>query len=256
MAINKWTREELILAFNLYFKIPFGKIDDKTPEIISLAKILGRTPSAVALKLANFARLDPTLKERGIAGASHGSKLDIVVWDEFIGDLEKLSFESEVLLAERTGKQVEEVAGIYTLDLPREGREREALVRIRVNQNFFRKSVLAAYNLKCCITDLSIPSLLTASHIIPWAKDEANRMNPRNGLCLNALHDRAFDVGLITITPDLLVRVSPKVEKLSKEKSVSDLLMKYEGVPIRKPKRFLPDKKFLEYHNDVVFVKY
>ncbi|MBL8080297.1 MAG: HNH endonuclease [Anaerolineales bacterium] len=255
MAVNKWTREELILAFNLYFKIPFGKFDKKTPEIISLSRILDRTPSSIARKLSNFARLDPSLKERGIVGSSHGSKLDIVVWDEFIGDLEKLSFESEVLLAGKTGKQVEEVSGIYTLDLPREGKEREALVKVRVNQNFFRKSVLAAYNLKCCITGLSIPSLLTASHIIPWAKDETNRMNPRNGLCLNALHDRAFDVGLITITPDLLVKVSPRVEKLSKEKSASDLLMKYDGVPIRKPKRFFPDLKFLEYHNDIIFQK-
>jgi putative restriction endonuclease len=80
MAVNKWTREELILAFNLYFKIPFGKIDDRTPEIISLAKIIDRTPSAVALKLANFAHLDPVLKQRGIVGASHGSKIDAVIW--------------------------------------------------------------------------------------------------------------------------------------------------------------------------------
>jgi putative restriction endonuclease len=255
MAVNKWTREELILAFNLYFKIPFGKFDKKTPEIIALSRILGRTPSAVTMKLSNFARLDPTLKERGIVGASHGSKLDIVVWDEFIGNLEQLSFESEVLLAEKAGQKVEEATGIYTTDLPREGKEREALVKRRVNQYFFRKIVLASYGLKCCITGLNIPLLLTASHIIPWAKDEINRMNPQNGLCLNALHDRAFDVGLITITPDLLVRVSPRVEKLSKETSVSDLLMKYDGESIRKPKRFLPDKKFLEYHNDVVFMK-
>lgn len=129
MPVNKWTREELILAFNLYFKIPFGKIDDRTPEIISLSKIIGRTPSAIALKLANFARFDPTLQKRGIKGASHGSKLDEVIWDEFYGNLEKLSFESEVLLAKRTGKKVEEVAGIYILDLPKEGTERETLVK-------------------------------------------------------------------------------------------------------------------------------
>jgi len=128
MPINKWTREELILAFNLYFKIPFGKFDKRTPEIISLSKVLGRTPSAVAMKLSNFARLDPVLKKRGIVGTSHGSKLDIVIWEEFIGNLEKLSFESEVLLAEKMGKKVEEISGIYVLDLPREGKEREALV--------------------------------------------------------------------------------------------------------------------------------
>ena len=255
MPINKWTREELILAFNLYFKIPFGKIDDRTPEIISLAKIIGRTPSAVALKLANFARLDPVLKKRGIAGASHGSKLDIVVWEEFNGDLEKLSFESEVLLAEKMGKRVEEVSGIYVLDLHKEGKEREALVKRRVNQSFFRKTILAAYSIRCCITGLSISSLLTASHIIPWSEDEANRMNPRNGLCLNALHDRAFDKGWITVTPDFSVIVSPKIKKMSNDKAISDLLLKYDGLHILEPKRFVPDPRFLEYHNDVVFKK-
>jgi putative restriction endonuclease len=44
MPTNKWTREELIIAFNLYCKIPFGKIHNRNPEIIELAKILGRTP--------------------------------------------------------------------------------------------------------------------------------------------------------------------------------------------------------------------
>jgi putative restriction endonuclease len=255
MPINKWTREELILAFNLYFKIPFGKFDKRTPEIISLSKVLGRTPSAVALKLSNFARLDPALKKRGIVGASHGSKLDIVIWEEFIGNLEKLSFESEVLLAEKMGKKVEEISGIYVLDLPKEGKEREALVRTRVNQSFFRKTILAAYSIRCCITGLSIPSLLTASHIIPWSEDKAKRMNPKNGLCLNALHDRAFDKGWITVTPDYLVRVSPKIQKMSNEKAVSDLLLKYDGLKILEPKRFFPEAKFLKYHNDVIFKK-
>jgi len=56
----------------------------------------------------------------------------------------------------------------------------------------------------------SIPELLIASHIIPWARDDKNRMNPANGLCLNALHDKAFDKGLITITPDFVVRISDR----------------------------------------------
>ncbi|MEW6242604.1 MAG: HNH endonuclease, partial [Chloroflexota bacterium] len=245
---------ELILAFNLYFKIPFGKIDDRTPEIISLAKILGRTPSAVALKLANFAHLDPVLRRRGIVGASHGSKLDAVVWEEFYGNLEKLSYESEMLLSEKTGRNIEEVAGVYIFDLPKVGRERKAIVKTRVNQSFFRKMVLAAYNLQCCITGLNIPELLTASHIIPWADDEKNRMNPQNGLCLNALHDRAFDKGLITITPNYVVRVSPRIKKLNDE-SVSEFFIKYDGASMREPKRFSPDVKFLEYHNDVIFQK-
>lgn len=104
MPTNKWTRDELILAFNLYCKIPFGTIHIRNPQIIALAKVLGRTPSAVSWKLANFASLDPSLKKRNIAGASHGSKLDAEIWNEFVSDWERLAFESEKLLARKRGR--------------------------------------------------------------------------------------------------------------------------------------------------------
>src|SRR5687767_7854743 len=139
MPANNWTREELILAFNLYCKIPFGKIHNRNPEIIALARILGRTPSAVGWKLANFARLDPALQKRNIVGAAHGSKLDIEIWDEFNHDWNKLAFESEKLLAKRTGKPVEAlIVDIELLDIPRIGKERISVVKVRVNQSFFR----------------------------------------------------------------------------------------------------------------------
>jgi putative restriction endonuclease len=253
MPSNKWTREELIIAFNLYCKIPFGTIHIRNPKIISLAKILGRTPSAVSWKLANFARLDPSLQDRNIAGASHGSKLDVEVWEEFVGDWDRLAFESERLLAGKTGKQVEDITEIETVDLPKAGKERETIVKVRVNQNFFRKAVLAAYDFKCCVTGLELPELLNASHIIPWSKDEANRINPRNGLCLNAIHDRAFDRGLLTITPDLTIKISKSVEKRKVSDAIQDFLLRYDGLEINKPTRFFPDVKFLKYHNTNVF---
>lgn len=253
MPSNKWTREELIIAFNLYCKIPFGTIHIHNPQIIDLAKVLGRTPSAASWKLANFASLDPSLKKRNIAGASHGSKMDAEVWNEFNGNWDRLAYESEKLLAEKTGRQVEEVSEIEMFDLPKLGKEREAIVKIRVNQSFFRKSVLAAYNYQCCITGLEIPELLNASHIIPWSKDKENQVNPRNGLCLNAIHDRAFDRGLMTITPEFTVKVSKLVKKDSASNAVQDFLLRFEGAEINKPARFLPDQNFLKYHNKNVF---
>jgi len=253
MASNKWTREELILAFNLYCKIPFGTIHTHNPQIIALAKILDRTPSAVSWKLANLASLDPTLKKRNIAGASHGSKMDEVVWNEFNGDWDRLAFESEKLLAQKIGKPVEDISDVDLLDLPLMGKEREAVVKIRVNQNFFRKAVLAAYNFQCCITGLGIPELLNASHIIPWSKDKANQVNPRNGLCLNALHDRAFDRGLLTITPDFKVKISKSIKRNDVDSALQDFLFRYDGAEIKIPTRFLPDTKFLKYHNKSVF---
>lgn len=254
MPSNNWTREELIIAFNLYCKIPFGKIHNRNPEIIALAKALGRTPSAVGWKLANFARLDPALQKRNITGAAHGSKLDVEVWNEFNQDWDKLAFESEKLLAKRTGNQVEDfVVDVELLDIPKVGKEREATVKVRVNQSFFRKAVLAAYGSKCCITGLDIPELLNASHIIPWSKDETNRVNPRNGICLNAIHDRAFDRGLLTITPEYKIKISNLVRRISSDKSIKDFLLKFDGKYIKLPTRFLPDSSFLGYHNNKVF---
>lgn len=253
MPSNKWSREELIIAFNLYCKTPFGKIHIHNPDIIALAKVLGRTPSAVSWKLANLASLDPSLKKRNIAGASHGSKMDAEVWDEFNGDWDRLAFESEKLLAQKVGKQIEEVSEVNLFGLPRAGKERDAMVKIRVNQSFFRKSVLAAYNYQCCITGLEISELLNASHIIPWSKDKENQVNPRNGLCLNAIHDRAFDRGLITITPEFTVKVSKSIKRGNASDAVQDFLFRYDGLEIKKPARFLPDQKFLKYHSKYVF---
>ncbi len=253
MPSNKWTREELILAFNLYCKIPFGTIHIRNPQIIALAKILGRTPSAVSWKLANLASLDPTLKKRNIAGASHGAKLDAEVWEEFNNNWDKLSYESERLLAEKLGKPVEKVADIDTFDLPKAGIERKAFIKIRVNQSFFRKAVIASYDFKCCITGLGIPELLNASHIVPWSKDEANRVNPRNGLCLNAIHDRAFDRGLLTIMPDFKIKISKLIKRSDTDSAIQDFLLRFDGSEIRLPTRFLPDINFLKHHNKNIF---
>lgn len=252
MPRRDWTREELIVAFNLCCKISFGKIHRGNPQIIELARAIGRSPSAVSWKLANFARLDPTLQERNIAGASHGAKADIEIWEEFKSDWEKRVFESERLLIELTGR-VKELD--YDGTVFPEGRTREAIVRTRVNQGFFRAAVLAAYGSTCCITGCSIPELLNASHIRPWATDVKNRTNPRNGLCLNVLHDRAFDCGLLTVTPDLRVMISPKAKRKSSDLGTQELLLRYEGAPVQPPKHFVPDPRFLKFHNQETFIQ-
>lgn len=253
MVRRNWTREELILAFNLYCKTPFGRIHIRNPEIISLSKILGRTPSAVSWKLANFARLDPSLKKRALSGATHGGKEDIEIWNEFSNNWEGLSFESERLLAQMEGKSIEEFTSIDESEIQKEGKEREAFVSLRVNQNFFRTVVLTAYQFRCCITGLSVPELLNASHIVPWSLDPTNRVNPRNGVCLNTLHDRAFDRGLLTILPNYTVNISPLVKKLLNNVAVKDFFLRYDGVSIKLPERFLPDAAFLKYHNETIF---
>jgi putative restriction endonuclease len=253
MARKNWTREELIIAYNLYCKTPFGKIDDNNLEIINLANIIGRTPSAVALKLSNFASLDPELQKRNIVGMRHGSKSDKEIWKEFHG-WDELAFESEILLARFKGEPIEKSAKIDLESLPIEGKDREAIIKARVNQNFFRSAILASYENKCCITGISIPELLVASHIIPWSKDEKNRLNPHNGLCLNLMHDKAFDRGLITITEDYEIKLSPALLAYKKNEAVQKFFLPYSDQIISKPKKFLPDKSFLKYHYENVFI--
>lgn len=247
-----WSRDELILAINLYCKTPFGKIHRNNPKVIDLAKLIGRTPNSVSFKLVNFASFDPSLKARGIKGASNASKLDLEIWNEFYNDWDRLPFESERLLAKYANSTIEEVSQIEIDDLPKEGKVRTQLVKVRVNQNFFRAMVIASYNNKCCITGLSNKELLVAGHIRPWGVDEKNRMNPQNGLALNALHDKAFEVGLITILPNYKIKVGSILKK-SKDESVKSYFLKYDNQSIILPKRFLPAKEFLEYHNDERF---
>jgi putative restriction endonuclease len=249
-----WTRSELILAINLYCKLPFGQLHRSNPQVIHLAELIGRTPSSIAYKLVNFASLDPSLQARGIKGASNASKLDKVIWDEFYNNWEELPFESEKLLSKFENKSIEELNNIDINNLPR-GKTREQIVKVRVNQSFFRSSILASYNNTCCITGINQSELLIAGHIKPWSSDEQNRLNPRNGIAINALHDKAFESGLITITPEYKIKISPILFKQRKSNSLEKYFFQYENKEIFLPSRFLPDIEFLKYHNDERYKK-
>ncbi|ENW2607848.1 HNH endonuclease, partial [Neisseria gonorrhoeae] len=187
--MKKWTRDETLVALYLYYIIPFQKVSKDNPVIQEYAEILGRTPSALGMKIGNLGRLDPTLKVKNISGLSNGSKMDVVVWNEFSGDWEQLNKEFEGVISQYQSNDENSNIEIESPEIPK-GRERFARISVRVNQGFFRSSVLAAYNNQCCITGLKQPELLVASHIKPWGEDKDNRLNPRNGLCLNALHDK------------------------------------------------------------------
>lgn len=248
---NNWTREETIVAFNVYCKVPFKNSSKTNPIIIKYAAIIGRSPSALNMKVGNFGRLDPALKKQGIVGLENGSKLDEIIWKEFNGNWEKLAFESELLIAEFQNKSIEQ-AFEFDLDNLPQGKERETLIKVRVNQSFFRSTILSSYNQKCCITGLSIPDFLVASHIVPWKKDEKNRLNPHNGLCLNSIHDKAFDRGFITITPDLKIKIADCLKE-SNDNAILDLFAKYENQSIILPDRFLPSQEFLDFHYQNIF---
>lgn len=248
---RKWTRDELIIAFNLYCKIPFSKINYRLPQIQEFAVLINRTPSAVAWKLVNFASLDPRLKTRNISGAKNRSKLDEEIFNEFYGNWNSLVVESEIkseLLQMKNNAQEIQFNG-------RAGKDIETTVKARVNQSFFRKAVLATYEGKCCITGTNIPELLRASHIIPWSIKEETRLNPENGLCLDSLHDQAFDQGLITLDTEYRVILSNRIVASFSNQFIQQSFAPYEGKRIIMPKRFIPNQDFIEYHRQYIFKK-
>jgi len=249
-----WTRDELILTINLYCKLPFGKLDKNTPAVIELAELLGRTNNAVAYKLVNFASLDPSLQARGIKGAVNTSKLDKEVWNDFFNQWDVLPYESEVLLAKIMNTSIERINNIDDEYLPKEGKTREVTIQARVNQSFFRNLILSSYNYKCCITGLQQPEFLIAGHIKPWSIDEKNRVNPRNGIAINALHDKAFENGLITITPEFKIKISSILKKQHNNETIRDYFIKFDDETMILPSRFLPDEEFLKYHNNERFI--
>ncbi|MDB5007836.1 MAG: putative restriction endonuclease [Mucilaginibacter sp.] len=246
-----WTKEESVLAINLYCKIPFGQMHSRNADVIELAALIDRSPSSVARKLGNFASFDPKLKERGVKGLENVSKLDKQIWQDYMHDWDEQFIESEKLLAKKKHTTIEQLNYI-DLDTLKdvEGKEKERLVIVRVNQSLFRKMVLTNFNNKCCITGITQPELLVASHILPWSTDKGNRLNPKNGLALNTLHDKAFDCGLITITTDLKIKISPSFLKNSAILSIKQNFIDYDGKPLIEPQKFFPDVEFLKVHNE------
>ncbi len=253
---RNWTKEETILAFELYCRTPFGKIHASNPEIIQLANMIGRTPASVALKMSNLAAYDPELQARSIKGMSHTSKLDSIVFNEFYQNLAELKYQTELIKKQSYGSQSNAIWDELTVeDIFTPGMDKERLFKTRIGQYAFRISILNAYHNSCCITGLKEKQLLVASHIKPWAvSDELKeRTNPTNGLCLNAFHDKAFDQGLITIDQSYHIVVSSHLKNADMDSETREWMMYYNKKEILLPDKFKPGKDFIQYHNDVIF---
>jgi hypothetical protein len=59
-----------------YFALPFGQMHTRNPGVIQLARLLGRTPLSVAMKLVNLASLDPGHQARGNRGLANDTLAD------------------------------------------------------------------------------------------------------------------------------------------------------------------------------------
>jgi putative restriction endonuclease len=251
-----WTREELVIVFNLYLKLPFGKMHTRTPEVIKMAKLLARTVNSIAIRLSNFASCDPYHQNRGVKGMIGGLRQCQPIWDEFSENRSDLIFESEALLADKENITIENKFDNLLLDLTNiKGTTKLREVKTRVNQNVFRQIVVSNYSGKCAITGIDLPELLFASHIIPWSKNENERLNPENGICLSALYDKAFDRGLIAIDEKYQILISDKLRKKKETVYYAKYFAQLEKQTLIPPQRYFPKKEFIQYHLSEIFNK-
>ena len=178
-----WTRRQLLVAFAMYCRMPFGKISSRHPDIIRVAEAIERTPAALSMKMGNIASLDPAITSTGRKGLRAASAHDRTMWDEMNSDWKRFAVECEQALMEIEAipKLVDDGIPDYD-DLP-VGEDRIVQATTRMGQRFFRAAVLSAYNEQCCITGLAIPKLLIASHIVPWRHDIAIGRIPRTACC-------------------------------------------------------------------------
>lgn len=220
-----------------------------------MAKVIGRSSDAVAMKMLNIASLDSAITSTGRSGLGNASRLDRAIWEEFHSDWERLAVECQLLRQQLDLRDSEVLEPGEDMQLPEDftGETRSVLTTQRIKQHFFRRAVLSSYRGRCCMSGLSDTRLLIASHIVPWSHDKQNRLNPSNGLCLSAIHDRAFDKGLITLTDDFSIVISAELQRRD-DLFVKAVLLPLQGKTIEPPERFSPDLAFVKWHRNTIFV--
>ncbi|MEM7680419.1 MAG: HNH endonuclease [Planctomycetota bacterium] len=249
-----WTYDQTLIALRVYLNTEFGRLHNTNPEIVRIAGLLERSPSALGMKCCNFASLDPFHAARGVKGLANRGGVEEQVWSDFQTHpdevVEKMEQEWERLAVE--GIDGPKLVGDEP-DVPEGPSETTRTVRVRRLQRAFRSAVLVGYKQRCALTGLSVTSLLNASHIIPWSVSEGRRSDPRNGICLNALHDRAFDRGLMTFDEQFRAVLSRELHHDERLGRFTDHFAGLEGQPLAMPERFGPLPEAMSYHRENVF---
>ncbi len=259
-AGKRWTKEELLIALNVYRKLSFGQLHEKNPVIIDLAKQMGRTAGSVAMKLCNFASLDPIVTASGRKGLPGASDLDRELWKEFLQTPTTVIPVSEELFhklfSANEADEVEvikdkgvKVARRTIPKLPVGETTVTAEVQVRRGQDYFRQVILNAFNNRCCVSGIPIRSMLVASHIVPWSENLAERLNPANGLCLSRIHDVAFDRHLITFDEDYRLVIGKSLKTECGNAVLKESFTAFEGKRINLPAETIaPNQEFLTQH--------
>jgi len=246
---RNWTEHELLIAMNLYCRLPFGQCNSRNKLVNEVASKMDRTSGSISRKLGNIASLDPRHQARGVGGLPNSSKLDRKVWADFQGNWSAMAEKSESAFVDLMGGTVQKESVPETKQSSGPSEVRRT-VKTRRLQTFFRNVVLSSYDNRCALTGIAVPQLLIASHIIPWSESESRRADPTNGLCLNALHDKAFDRHLITFDEDYRLVISSILKKSEIPEFQSTNFTELEGTELMLPHRFVPDSQALEAHRN------
>ncbi|MDX1465334.1 MAG: HNH endonuclease [Halomonas sp.] len=243
-----WTDHERLLALSLYCRLTFGQLHSRRPEVVGLAEHLGRSANSVAMKLTNYASLDPEVLALGKKGLPGASQKDRVLWQRFIAEPETVSSECEQAWALVDDEGPAFAAEPSSVEMDYSGQDVRRLQKQRVGQSLFRKAVMIRYDTRCVITGLRHEDLLMASHIVPWRSRPASRLDPANGLCLNALHDRAFDGGLLAIDGQGCIRIAPELMSTGASGRLKRQLCDLDGQPLDLSASVFPNRDYLAWH--------
>ncbi len=257
---KRWTKNELLIALNVYRKLSFGQLDERNRAIIDLAKKMGRTPGSLAMKLCNFASLDPVITSTGRKGLDGASDLDKELWKSFLSQPSIVIPETESALRQLfSASEDDEVevingkgVGVIRRNLSNMPTGETTItveVEMRRGQDYFRQVILNSFNNRCCVSGIPIRSMLIASHILPWSEHPKERLNPANGLCLSRIHDIAFDRKLITFDEDYRLVLSKALKDECSNAVLKESFSAFEGKPINLPEDTIPpNKEFLAHH--------
>lgn len=130
-------------------------------------------------------------------------------------------------------------------DLNLKGKEKLAIVKVRINHSKFRDKLLSRYK-KCCLCGVRNNSLLIASHIKPWSvSSPEERVDVNNGLLLCPNHDKLFDSGFISFENSGRIIIS---DRLNEHDRVYLNISKDMSIDVSEG-----NIKYLEYHRENVF---
>jgi predicted restriction endonuclease len=115
----------------------------------------------------------------------------------------------------------------------------------RVGQQKFSKLIKENYNYACAVCGISEPEFLIAGHISAWSEDINNRLNPQNGICFCAFHDKAFEHGYLGISDNFEIVLNQRINHYS---PIFPQLKGVLGKRITLPNNNFPDRELLRKH--------